>query len=368
MKVMKRLYVFIPLLLISSCVSPYSSQVEPQKVADSSGSDLENKTIGWTLMLEKEGQISSRISNDYIISSEEFTKIFSNQDYLEDDPINGVQLSLFQKQRKKLYTEHSIRFAKNKFMSIINPEMHSIDKLDFIVNKWKRNILSGEDRPNEIFNEYLGAFKQEENLCWLSALQFLYFYQNGILLEEKQIFENATNKDSILTQLLGTGFFREADESSKNELKNIPAGFLEILSGYGKGSCWNVTNSEGTLLINALRNDVPLILGRHYRENENDIRHIVVVLGATYSVNTSVTNFFPSILGYFNFPGRPHTALTENTPFVFQQFLIFDPYDASVKEINADELIRSIDFFALQCRFRLSYPIKSSDFYVQHVE
>lgn len=350
--------------LFYSCISNNNSKTNYTDQTNSAAGQYQ----GWHFLYQNREIPEASITNCYMISAKEYLNTFKDEEYLCVDPTQRQNSIFLDLKELNYFIEHSTRYGINKFITRINPEQHKVAGLGAITAKWEEHVVSGKE-PIGSFSEYLGdEFKQKTNLCWLTSLQFLYLYSEGKLLDENYIFENSKNSGNIITTLLGLNIFNPNNNKSnqKTTVEQIPAGLVEILSGYGNESFWRVTNSQSRELIESLRRDMPVLLGQSYESERGLVHHVVVVLGAAYSRNTDRKNALGQIIGFYNFPGIPYKTSLKDTPFIFHQFLIFDPADASVREIEADTFIKSVDFFAIQhLKPTYSYLLKTRNLYGQ---
>ena len=351
----------VVLLLSVSCVHVPANNSTNQ----TSDLSLKYKNFqGWGFDYENGRVPKSHIANCYFMSSKEYASVFGNSEYLEIDP-HGRNNSLFlSEEQSNSILGSSVRFQKNMFISRINPSKHVIDNLDSILNEWEDYIVNN-NKSYKFVKNLSDEYKQKDNLCWLKCLQFVGLYTERKNFDDDYLFNNAKKADPLVVSFLFGGGSILDSKNSGNILnaEEVPAGLGEILAGFGDSSAWKVTNSESIYLILSLGSDSPAIVGQTYIHNNEKYSHVVVVLGAVYSKNTNYYNAVAELIGFYNIPGIPNHSILKNTPFVFHNFLVFDPSDASITNVEADEFIRSVDFIAMRNRLYDYYPLDPKNYY-----
>ena len=317
---------------------------------------------GWGFDYENGRVPKSHIANCYFMSSKEYASVFGNSEYLDIDPSDRNNSLFLSGEQSNSILGSSVRFQKNMFISRINPSKHAIDNLDSIMNDWEHYIVN--NNSDKFVKNLSNEYKQKDNLCWLKCLQFVGLYTERKNFNDEYFYNNAKNADPLIASFFG-GSSLLGIKNTPNMLgvEEVPAGLGEILAGFGDSSAWKVTNSESIDLIYSLASDSPAIVGQTYRHDNEQYSHVVVVLGAVYSKNTNYYNAVAELTGFFNIPGIPNHSLLKNTPLVFHNFLVFDPSDASVANVDADEFIRTVDFIAMRSHLYDYYPLDPKNYY-----
>lgn len=354
---------FLFAIIVCACLS--CSHVP---INDSSNETTEtgstNNWQGWAFKYDNGHIPTTHISNSHFISSTEYKKVYKNADYLNTDPFETNNSLFFNHTDLISLLHNSCRLDKNIFIARINPEKHAIRELNSIAQEWDRYII-GNTNSSASFVKYLDSeLRQRDNLCWMKCLQFIGLYTERKKYTDDYIFNNAKNSGSLISGMLtGRTSPFTTGANTAHSVEELPASLTEILSGLGEESAWKVSNCEFENVILSLLEDSPVILGKSYIYNNERYSHAIVILGVVYSKNTNYYNSISEILGYYNLPGIPNHTLLKNTPFIYHNFLIFDPADASVACVDADKIMQSVDFVAIRGYLYDSHPLKPVQYY-----
>lgn len=318
---------------------------------------------GWGFDYENGRVSKSHIANCYFMSSKEYARVFGNSDYLNIDPYERNNSLFSSGEQINSILGASVRFQKNMFISRINPSKHVIDNLDSVLNEWEYYVIN--NNSDKFVKNLSVDYIQKDNLCWLKCLQFVGLYTETQNFDDDFLFNNAKKADPLIASFVfgGDPLLGMAKTKNTIDVKEVPAGLGEILAGLGDLSYWIVTNSESVYLISYLTSDSPVIVGQTYSHNNEEYSHIVVVLGAVYSKNTNYYNAVAELAGFFNIPGIPNHSILKNTPVVFHNFLVFDPSDASVTNVDANEFIQTVDFIAMRKYLYDHYPLGPKNYF-----
>lgn len=283
-------------------------------------------------VVPKEGIV---VSQEHMRGTKQYEDVFGGKKnvYVDDDPEDLPYFKAALSSYFSDYTGHSIRYRDNLFCATINPEGHGIEGLGQAVDLWRFAHVSGGSMiaPQPI------SFERQKNpeYCWVGALQFIRKYQHGIYARQDDLFE------------MGKGGRQDTEAGS----------FFDIIRAYGEnGSTWVVANHGETLLVRGVQFDLTPLLAM---AGEGDSPgHIVLVLGVTFSFVTSGKGYLAANAAAMI---PLSSTLIRPSHFVFHEFLIFDPNNAMVSEVRADDILPRVNFVALNIMSSKANPFRGED-------
>lgn len=297
----------------------------------SPAADIVNTLTG-AKIITKEGL---SISQEHMRGTKQYEDAFGGikDVYVDDDPTDIFYFKSVLASYYTEYTKHAIRYRNNLFCATINPDGHGIDGLKQAIDLWR---FSRVYRGVRIESQPI-AFETQKlpDYCWVGALQFIRKYQHGIYVGQDELFE-----------------------MGKGGRKDIQAGnFMDIIRAYGeKDSVWVVANHGETMLVKSVQHDlVPLLAMSGVGD---DPGHTLLVLGVTFSFVTS-GNGYTAANAAIMIPLS--STLIRPSHFVFHELLIYDPRNAMVSEVLADDILPHVDFMAVNVVRSLGKPFSGED-------